>query len=65
MPPLNDQDFITKLEREAAYQERLSEHQLLPSSFKGLGRVVIKKPWQSLLLISGVTTLLRRVTGLF
>ncbi len=65
MPLLTNQDFIEKLEREAADQRRLLEHQILPNRLKGVGRWVILYPWQTLLISSLLTTLLLKLIGLF
>lgn len=65
MPLLTNQNFIEKLEHEAAYQRRLTEHQILPTKLKGVGRLVILYPWQTLLISSLLTTILLKLINLF
>jgi hypothetical protein len=60
----NREDFIHKLQSEVLFQSRLEQKKLLPEKLDGLGRVVASYPWQTILIISGVTALVRVLTVL-
>jgi hypothetical protein len=55
----NREDFIQKLQSEVLFQSRLEQKKLLPEKLDGLGRIVASYPWQTILVMSGITALIR------
>jgi hypothetical protein len=55
----NQEDFIKKLQSEVTFQSQLEKKQLLPKKLGWLGRIIANYSWQVLLIISGVTALVR------
>lgn len=55
----NQEDFIKKLQSEVLFQSRLEKKQLLPKKLGGLGRFIANYPWQTILVLSGVTALIK------
>ncbi len=55
----NREDFIQKLQSEVLFQSQLEQKKLLPEKLDGLGRVVASYPWQTILVMSGITALIR------
>ncbi len=59
MPKSNQEDFIQKLESEVLFQSRLEQKKLLPKRLGDLGRLIAGYPWQVILIVSGVTALIK------
>jgi len=45
-------NFLLELQQEAKRQAGLESHKYLPRQLEGLAALMIKYPWQSLLLVS-------------
>lgn len=55
------QEFITKLQKQAKIQSKLEKTRLLPRRIDSLASLVARYPWQTILLASALTTLLVEV----
>lgn len=49
--------FLDKLQSEAKLQARLQQRKIIPQQLDWLGNLVGRKPWQVLLIVSGMTAL--------
>jgi hypothetical protein len=58
MPKFNRKDFLSKLETEVLFQSQLEKNQLLPQKLNWLGRVVALHPWQVIIIISALSSLI-------
>jgi hypothetical protein len=50
--------FIEKLQLEARHQSKLQAHTLLPRELNGVAELIIRFPWQFLLVSSFVSTVM-------
>ncbi len=50
--------FIKRLQNQAKKQSELEKKRLLPKELSALAELVVKYPWQSLLVSSGLTAAL-------
>ncbi len=50
---------MKKLQSEVLFQSRLEKKQLLPKKLGGLGRFIAGYSWQVILVMSGVTALIK------
>lgn len=57
--------FLTKLQSEAALQSKLQKSKWLPEELDLLTSFIGKYPWQVILGLSGLTSLLIEVLGAF
>ncbi|MBU0576503.1 hypothetical protein KJ654_02475 [Patescibacteria group bacterium] len=64
MPLSNPEDFIQRLQVEVLFQSQLEHRKLLPEKLGGLGRFIASYPWQVILVISGVTALVKALMRL-
>ncbi len=55
------EDFLVKLQHQASLQAPLNEHRWLPKQIDPVTSFIGNYPWQTLLIISGVTALLMRL----
>ena len=60
----SQEDFIQKLQTEVLFQSRLEQKKLLPAKLGGLGRLVASYPWQTMLIMSGMTALAKSLISL-
>jgi hypothetical protein len=58
---MNKQEFIAKLQEEAAFQAQLAEHRLLPKKIDMLTAFIGTHPWQTLVLLSIMTAVFLEV----
>jgi hypothetical protein len=59
MQKYSQEDFIQKLQSEVLFQSRLEQKKLLPKKLSGLGILVASYPWQVILVLSGITALVK------
>ncbi len=55
------QEFITKLQKQAKIQSKLEKNRLLPRRVDSFASLAARYPWQTILLASALTTLLVEV----
>lgn len=53
----SNNEFLHKLKHEAQAQARLEQMRLLPSELDSVTSFIGRKPWQVLLIASGITSL--------
>lgn len=56
-----NQEFLTKLQHQAALQAKLNKRRFLPTQFDFLTSLIGRYAWQFLVITSGITALLIEV----
>lgn len=51
-------NFLSELQKEASIQKKLNQERIFPEYFDGLTSLIGNYPWQTLLLLSAVSTIL-------